>query len=133
MKLPNVSLLISKKNEHGDCLLEFLIDAKLCTVIGRIDHLNDNFTCVSTKGKSVVDYIITSHGDISCCKSFQVLTMNDVNAIFANDDIYVNKLSDHSILITEIDVHFKEDCVYNNVPDANKNVTEKDGCKSYIL
>ena len=37
--------------------IEFLNDAKLCCLNGRICNDNDNFTSVSRKGRSVVDYI----------------------------------------------------------------------------
>ncbi len=45
-------------NKHGENLLEFLRDSRVCVLHGRINHPNDNFTSVSLKGKAVVDYIV---------------------------------------------------------------------------
>ncbi len=42
---------------HGEALIDFIEDCKLCILNGRLDPLNDNFTYISDKGKSVVDYI----------------------------------------------------------------------------
>lgn len=46
-------------NKHGETLLEFLKDSKCCILNGRISPEKDNFTSISTKGKEVVDNIIT--------------------------------------------------------------------------
>ncbi len=40
-------------------LINFIKNYKLCFLNGRIDSLNEHFTYISDKGKSVVDYIIT--------------------------------------------------------------------------
>ena len=44
------------KNAHGDALLEFIADGKLAILNGRVDPNNDNYTFISSRGKSVVDY-----------------------------------------------------------------------------
>ena len=56
-------------NKHGEALLEFLIENKLCIVNGRINNeeSNDNFTFVSTRGRSVVDYFIVSVENLETC------------------------------------------------------------------
>lgn len=46
-------------NKHVEILLEFLKDSKCCILNGRISPEKDNFTSISTKGKEVVDNIIT--------------------------------------------------------------------------
>ena len=56
--------------------------------------------------------------------------MDGFYGIVAEDNVYFNKLSDHSIRITKIDVHYKENYLHNNVPDANKNATENGGSVS---
>ena len=62
-------------NKHGECLLDFLRDTKMCIVNGRITPEYDNFTCVKTTGKSVVDYFIVPHDILSKCVEFKVYTM----------------------------------------------------------
>ena len=46
------------KNSHGSSFLEFLKEAKLCVLNGRVTKEFDNFTFSSTRGNSVVDYFI---------------------------------------------------------------------------
>ena len=40
-------------NKQGYDLIEFLQEMRMCTLNGRFEH--DNFTCTSSRGKSVVD------------------------------------------------------------------------------
>jgi len=55
------SILDKQCNKHAKELLDFLKDMKTCVLNGRFeDHLN-NFTCISPRGKSIVDYCIVPH------------------------------------------------------------------------
>ena len=54
-------VLDQTKNPRGDVFTDFLKDMQLCVVNGRVTTQNDNFTFVSTRGRSVVDYIVTHH------------------------------------------------------------------------
>ena len=60
-------------NKHGEILLEFLKDSKCCILNGRISPGKDHFTSISTKGKAVVDYVITHH---ECFESNFLLLMS---------------------------------------------------------
>ncbi len=47
---------------HGEPHIDFMQDAKLCVLNGRLNPEIDNYTCISPRGAaSVVDYIITPH------------------------------------------------------------------------
>ena len=50
-------------NKHGESFLEFLLDNKMCVLNGRVKGLND-FTCVRTQSRSVLDYCFTLHEQI---------------------------------------------------------------------
>ncbi len=63
---------------HGEFLIEFLIDSKMCVLNGIFQPEEDNFTCISGRGKSVVDFIITQHDCFYKCTDFKVLTSNEV-------------------------------------------------------
>ena len=52
--IPSRQAILEIKNPSGDMLLQFLRDCKLCMVNGRSGK--DNFTCVSPKGRSVLDF-----------------------------------------------------------------------------
>jgi hypothetical protein len=82
--VPPRTVLDKATNEHGDALCEFLIDCKMCIVNGCITLALDNWTYVSTKGKSVVDYMIIPSDTLSQCKKFQVLTSSSLINIHCN-------------------------------------------------
>ncbi len=44
----------------------------MCILNGRITPQFDNYTSVSVKGKSVVDYFAVSHKNLGLCKSFKI-------------------------------------------------------------
>ena len=58
--------------------LSFLGGTKFCTVNGRVDTDQDNFTCVSTRGKSVVDYMCVPHDCLRMCTSISVSFMSSL-------------------------------------------------------
>lgn len=92
------------KNKHGEALIEFLKDMKMCIINGRLNSDNDNFTCISTKGKSVVDYFLTLHSNLKHCQSFQVFTISELIDDFGLQYLISSKSKppDHSLLCLEI-------------------------------
>jgi len=99
--LPNRSPLDLETNKFGDHLLDFLQDTNLCVVNGRFPQ-SDNFTCVSTKGKSVVDYILTPSNCFHKFKSCDVTLMSDcLDAI----GFVSRRIPDHSFVKAVIVSH----------------------------
>ncbi len=91
-------------NSHGKSFIEFLHDAKCCIVNGRISSENDNFTSISTKGRSVVDYVFAPHDNIDSVFEFHVDTCADIVNIL-NLQYLINdncKIPDHSLLSVKI-------------------------------
>ncbi len=91
---------------HGEAIINFTTDCKLCFLNGHINPENDNFTCRSQQGKSVVDYIITPHDCFDKCSSFHVYTMNELSekcniAPFISTNC---KVPDYSILHVDFNV-----------------------------
>ena len=74
------------KNNHGKAFIEFLTDSKCCIVNSRKGK--DDFTYMSTRGKSVVDYVYIPHDNFETIENFQVNQYNDV----------IDKLSCHQLL-----------------------------------
>ena len=60
-------------NKHGETFYEFLIDSKMCVLNGRITPDKNDFTYVSTRGKSVVDYFAVPIANIDTCLDFTVV------------------------------------------------------------
>ena len=81
-------------NSYCDILSDFLIDCNLCMLNGRLGE--NNFTHVSTRGKSVVDYVFVPHEQFQNFCDFSVRSMSDVINDF---DLQGFKSSDHSILL----------------------------------
>ena len=71
------------KRGHADALLEFNKDGKLAISNGRVNTKNDNFTCVSSQGKSVVDYMISPQ---DCLQYFELFTVDLVSDLMENYD-----------------------------------------------
>ena len=98
-------------NKHGDLLIDFMKDTRTCTLNGRYDINSDDFTSISRRGKSVVDYIITPHECLRFCKSFKVIRCTDAVDKF-NLQYLIHgrcKVPDHSILITNINMSYLQD------------------------
>jgi hypothetical protein len=64
-------------NKYGDLLLDFLKDTKMLIVNGRLGKDSDKYTNVTKKGKSTVDYILTSHDSLKNCTFFDILNVYD--------------------------------------------------------
>ena len=99
-----------------------MVNGKLAILNRRIDPQNDNFTFVSPKGKSVVDYFIVPQDCPHLVKSFEVDVVTDIMCKYnCSNQISPNsKLLDHSMLITE------NKCNMLEVPqkDANQATVE---------
>ena len=65
-------------NNHGKALREFLIDAKCCLLNGRAMPEHDNYSFISTRGKSVVNFVFTPHECINQVQTFHVDTCSDI-------------------------------------------------------
>ena len=66
-EIPKRKNIDQSNNNHGDLLIEFLKDAKMCLLNGRLSPHMDNFTCISNKGRSVVDYLCTPYECLRFC------------------------------------------------------------------
>ena len=57
---------------HGRTILEFMIDCDLCMLNGRFGENSNKYTCVSTKGASVVDYVFVPTKHFKMFDTFNV-------------------------------------------------------------
>ena len=69
-------IIDSISNHYGDLLLNFLIDCNFCMLNGRVKGKNE-FTHVSHRGRSVVDYVLIPHEQIINVKSMNVCLMTE--------------------------------------------------------
>jgi hypothetical protein len=65
------SVLDFTRNSYCNTFIEFLTSINCCMLNGRVGNNND-FTCVSSKGQSVIDYCIVSYEIFICFKTLKL-------------------------------------------------------------
>ncbi|CAC5380375.1 unnamed protein product [Mytilus coruscus] len=93
-ELPIREVIDQGSNANGDLLIDFLVDCNMCMINGRKGK--QGFSCISKRGKSVVDYIFTTHENLNSCKDFDVKTMSDIIDCLNLQEC--NQIPDHSVL-----------------------------------
>ena len=68
--IPDRDILDFNMNKYGEMLTDFLINTNMCFLNGR-GELND-FTSVSSNGRTVVDYCFVSHSNLNTFSNFSV-------------------------------------------------------------
>ncbi|MES9881007.1 MAG: reverse transcriptase family protein [Sedimenticola sp.] len=81
-------------NSNGDILIDFLVDCGICIVNGRVG--TDEFTYVSPRGSSVVDYVLTPYEQLQFTSDFKVTLMTELASNMGMEDN--SKIPDHSML-----------------------------------
>ena len=82
-------------NEQGELLAECLQSSGFCLVNGRKGR--DDFTCISAKRASVVDYCIVSVEELDYVTNFSVVTMSTCEEVLCyQEEGY--RMPDHSLL-----------------------------------
>ena len=93
------------KNYQGELLIECMQSSGLCFVNGHKG--NDDFTSVSSKGCSVVDYCLVPTEDLNFIDDFTVTTMSKCEAVLCADEEGL-RIPDHSVLTWKV---LTVDCV----------------------
>ena len=60
------------KKSHGDAFIDFLRESSYCVLNGRCNQTADNFTFITNRGKSVVDYIFIPQHNLNNIIDFKV-------------------------------------------------------------
>lgn len=92
-----------KSNAYGDYLIQFLIDSNMCMLNGR-NFIHNDFTSVTVKGCSVVDYCLVSHDALLSFIDFNVTHVSDILNRIGVDSSVASNIPDHSVLSWKIDV-----------------------------
>ena len=86
-------------NEQGRVLLDFTRSLGLCVANSRAG--SGDFTCISSRGRSVVDYCLLFKDDLGVISNFKVVSMAEfVDAYHA--ECIVERIPDHSALIWDV-------------------------------
>ena len=104
-KIPKKTCIDKVKNSHGNALIDYLKDSKMCVLNGRLNKEGDNFTSVTKKGSSVVDYIIVSHAALKFCNTFKIDQVTDIISNYNLHNFLSSKCKapDHAILTVILD------------------------------
>ena len=131
--LPDRKIIDNVKNSHGDVLLEFLRDTQNCILNGRLTADFDNYTSLSTRGKSVVDYIITPYDCFTCCKSLKVDLLNDIIDSYKLTELIGERCRppDHSVLTLTFTSHLLSGTHTDDRNVVLKVVYDDSDCDSY--
>ena len=125
--VPMLRNIDTVKNVFGDTFLEFLKDLHLCIINGRVTPENHNFTCINSKGMSVVDYFVTFHDNLNSIKRCETHTMAETIAKFDLFTILGErcKAPDHSFLSIDITFDNVETQKSEKVKSQNEKCSKK--------
>ena len=112
------------KSIRGPIFMDFLKSVKYCLIDGWVTPDMDNFTCISHKGQSVVDYMFMPRENIQNIEKFAVLTVTE---LCSELDIYSDRgKPDHSILCVGLSVSFVNHVnISNKYDNVNTNGTNQ--------
>ena len=98
------NILDTSKNYHGESFIEFLHDTQMCILNGRISEEDNDYTFLSTRGKSVVDYIVVPYASLPSCNHFKIYQTNDLIQQFCLSNLLSKtcKAPDHAILSMQL-------------------------------
>ena len=94
-----------KCNSYCNTFIDFLISVNCCILNGR-NFINNDFTCISTKGCSVVDYCIVPYEYLNLCSDFSVVRANDLVTAAGYDisGVDLKLIPDHSMIKWKVDL-----------------------------
>ena len=116
-----------KSNRFGDSLLEFVNDSNMCIVNGRFDRRYDNYTCISRRGCSVVDYILVPRSQLCHITDFHVTTMTDALDKYSITPNAHAKIPDHSFVSCSLTLTQIQDCHTERNKRINGGASSSEG------
>lgn len=123
-ELPEREVIDYKSNCYGEIFCEFLSNVNCCVLNGR-NSLENDFTYVSTRGLSVVDYCVLPYENLNIYKNFEVIRASELaNKSIIAGSIEPRFIPDHSVLKWEMEIALCEKKDIENVY-KNKNVQKR--------
>ena len=97
--MPSRKVIDEVKNSQGEEFVDFLRSVNMGVVNGRKGK--DAFTCVSNRGRSVVDYCVVGAENFSLINNFRVITMTEcIEEMQCKGE--VTRVPDHSLVQWEV-------------------------------
>ena len=128
--VPPRKVLDNVKKGHAEALMEFVRDGKLVILNGRVNPENDNFTFISSRDKSVVDYMMAPQDCMRLVDSFRIDGVSDLMTKYGSPRFLspTCKSPDHSLLTMMIKCSYdptnpvRADGTYNDSMSKSRNV-----------
>lgn len=122
--VPDREVIDFTHNMYGYKMIDFLLGSNCCVLNGRQDVcIQDDFTSVSTKGLSVVDYCMVPYEALPLYNDFKVYRsrqlFEDAGCVGYVDPTHI--LPDHSLLCWDVTFPFHVDSE-DNMNDENDNM-----------
>ena len=97
--------LDDKTNKHGESFIDFLLESRMCIANGRITPHLDNFTSVSTRGRSVIDFFAVNQEFLPNCVKCEVQLTSELLQACNFEGLIGDKCRppDHSLVSLVID------------------------------
>ena len=100
--IDNVSdrcIIDTTQNKHGDTFIDFLHESNFCVLNGRTEN-SKLFTSVTSKGRSIVDYVFVPHSQLKQVNDFAVISpLTQCESVKYRPS---GKLPDHSMLCLDM-------------------------------
>ena len=111
------------KNSQGEVLVDCMRSSGLVFVNGRQGE--DQFTCISSRGRSVVDYCLVPEEELMPIHNFVVKTMSQCEEELCGGEVGF-RLPDHSVLLWDLMAN-------GVVSEVSYMSTEEGPCKKFIV
>ena len=69
---------IDKVFRGGEMSMDFLKDSRTCVLKGKFESCKDNYTCLTKRGQSVVEYICAPYDYLVYVNAFEVKLVTDI-------------------------------------------------------
>ena len=103
-------------NKYDYLFIEFLLNSNMYMLNGR-NCINNDFTCITSNGRSVVDYFFEAHEDLSLFSDFNIYKVSDaINEVGHDSVLFSSSFPDHSILTWQVDTGQR--ISYKNTSDS---------------
>ncbi len=123
--IPARRVLDKVKKAPGETFIEFVKDSKLAILNGRVNVEDDNYTFVSSRGKSVVDYFLVPHECLQFCEKFSVQLVSYLIEKSNSENVLGPqcKPPDHSVLTLNMRYSYMPCNEMHNLLNDQCNVT----------
>ena len=133
-EIPSRLIIDTHLNQNGKNLIEFLQECKFLIVNGRVNHDNDDFTCKTSWGCSVVDFVLVPHHCLVHCTSFSVkscsfiIEQGHLQGLISNR----SRVPDHSLLLMNFKINDNDTVVNDDIKTGNfeEKIMKHYNCKN---